>query len=45
MEIIEYKNTADEDMILLIDEENDKAESMPKSVYEDRQAAAKDAAK
>ena len=45
MEIIEYENTVGEPMILIIDKENDKAISMPKSVYDEQQANLKDAAK
>ena len=40
MEIIEYTNTNDEPMVLIIDEENDKAESMTKEQYEEREAQA-----
>jgi hypothetical protein len=38
MEITYYQNTAGEEMILIVDAENDKAESMTKSEYERRQA-------
>lgn len=39
MEIIEYENTAGEPMILLLDKENDKAESMTRATYDEQQAA------
>lgn len=42
MEIIQYENSVGEPMILILDEENDKAISMPKSVYDEQQAALKD---
>ena len=38
MKITEYENLAGEPMILIIDEENDKAESMSKAEYDRRQA-------
>ena len=34
MEITYYKNTAGQDMVLIVDAENDKAESMLKSTYD-----------
>ena len=42
MEIIEYKNSLDEPMVQIIHE--DYIESMTKEQYDERQAAAKDAA-
>ena len=39
MTITEYENIDGDAMILILDEENDKAESMPKAEYERRQAA------
>lgn len=39
MEITNYKNLNDEPMVLIIDSENDKAESMTLAEYEKRQAA------
>ena len=38
MTITEYENTNGETMVLIVDEINDKAESMPKAEYERRQA-------
>jgi hypothetical protein len=38
MTITEYENLSGEPMILIIDEENDTAESMSKAEYERRQA-------
>ena len=38
MKMTEYENTNGEPMVLIIDEENDKAESMTKAQYEQRQA-------
>jgi len=38
MKITEYLNTNDEPMVFILDKENDKAESMPKSEYDRRQA-------
>ena len=38
MKIEEYENIAGEPMVLIIDNENDTAESMPKAVYEQRLA-------
>ena len=40
MKITEYLNTNDEPMVLILDEENDKAESMTKEQYNQRQAQA-----
>ena len=39
IQVIEYENTTGEAMILLLDEANDKAESMIKAEYDRRQAA------
>jgi hypothetical protein len=38
MEIIEYQNTTNDKMILLLDIENDKATSMTKETYDEMQA-------
>jgi len=38
MIITEYENLAGEPMVLILDKENDKAESMTKAQYEQRQA-------
>ena len=38
IQVIEYKNTTDDEMVLLLDEENDRAESMTKAEYDRRQA-------
>jgi hypothetical protein len=38
MEIIEYKNTFDESMILIIDQDANWAKSMPKAEYDRQQA-------
>jgi len=38
MEIIEYQNTTNDKMILLLDIENDKATSMTKETYDEQQA-------
>lgn len=38
MKITEYKNLAEEPMVLIVDEANDKAESMTQAEYERRQA-------
>jgi hypothetical protein len=40
IQVIEYKNTTDDEMVLLLDEANDKAESMSKAEYDRRQAEA-----
>jgi hypothetical protein len=40
MTITEYENLNGEPMILIIDEKNDKAESMTKAEYDRRQAEA-----
>jgi hypothetical protein len=40
MKITEYLNTNDEPMVLILDEENDKAESMTKAQYDERQVQA-----
>ena len=37
MKTTEYKNTNDEPMVLIVDEENDKGESMSKAEYDRRQ--------
>jgi hypothetical protein len=37
MTITEYTNSVGEPMVLVLDEENDKAESMPKAEYDRRQ--------
>jgi hypothetical protein len=42
LQITEYKSTTGEDMILIVDAENDKAESMTKATYEARLEAAKE---
>ena len=39
MTITEYENTNGEPMVLIIDEEQNKSESMPKSTYDEQQAA------
>jgi hypothetical protein len=38
MKLIEYKNSSDDKMIIVIDEENDSAESMSQNEYNRRQA-------
>jgi hypothetical protein len=38
MKLIEYKNSSDDEMIIVIDEENDTAESMSLAEYNRRQA-------
>jgi hypothetical protein len=38
MTITEYENSVGEVMVLVVDELNDKAESMPKAEYDRRQA-------
>jgi hypothetical protein len=38
MTITEYENTYGEPMVLIVDEANDKAESMTKAEYDRRQA-------
>ena len=38
MTITQYENTYDEPMVLIVDEANDKAESMTKAEYDRRQA-------
>ena len=38
MIITNYENLAGEPMVLIIDEENNKSESMPKSEYDRREA-------
>ena len=38
IQVIEYQNTTGEPMILLLDEENDRAESMTLATYEQRLA-------
>jgi len=38
MTITEYKNSNGEAMVLIVDEENDKAESMTKAEYDRREA-------
>jgi hypothetical protein len=38
MTITEYENSYGEAMVLVVDEENDKAESMTKAEYDRRQA-------
>jgi hypothetical protein len=45
MKITEYLNTNDEPMILILDEENDKAESMTKAQYDERLKASEAKAK
>jgi len=40
MTITNYENLAGQPMVLILDEENDKAESMTKEQYEQRQAQA-----
>lgn len=40
MTITEYENSNGEPMVLIVDEANDKAESMTKAEYERRQAEA-----
>jgi hypothetical protein len=41
MIITDYENLSGEPMVLIIDEENDKAESMTKAEYDRRQAEIK----
>lgn len=43
IQVIEYENTTGEAMILLLDEENNKAESMTAETYTARLEAAKEA--
>ena len=38
MKLINYKNSSDDDMVIVINEENDTAESMSKIEYDRRQA-------
>ena len=38
MKLINYKNSSNDDMVIVINEENDSAESMSKVEYERRQA-------
>jgi hypothetical protein len=38
IQVIKYQSTTGDEMILLLDEENDKAESMTKAEYDRRQA-------
>ena len=38
MKLIQYKNSSDDDMVIVINEENDTAESMSQVEYERRQA-------
>ena len=40
MKITEYENLAGQPMVLILDEENDKAESMTKEQYDEREAQA-----
>jgi hypothetical protein len=37
IQVIQYQNTTGDEMILLLDEANDKAESMTKAEYDRRQ--------
>ena len=37
MKLINYKNSSDDDMVIVINEENDSAESMSQIEYERRQ--------
>jgi hypothetical protein len=39
MKLIKYKNSSDDEMIIVLDEKNDKAESMSQIEYERRQTA------
>ena len=39
IQVIEYQSTTGDEMILLLDEANDKAESMTKAEYNRREAA------
>ena len=39
MKLIQYKNSSDDDMVIVINEESDTAESMSQIEYERRQAA------
>jgi hypothetical protein len=39
MKLIKYKNSSDDEMIIVINDENDTAESMSQVEYERRQAA------
>ena len=39
LKLIEYKNSSDDEMIIVLDEKKDTAESMSKIEYERRQAA------
>jgi hypothetical protein len=43
MTITEYENISGEPMVLIVDEANDKAESMTKAEYDRRQAAISEA--
>ena len=43
VQVIEYENTTGEPMVLLLDEENDRAESMTAQTYAARLEAAKEA--
>jgi hypothetical protein len=38
MKLIQYKNSSDDEMVIVINEENDSAESMSQIEYERRQA-------
>ena len=39
MKLIKYKNSSDDEMVIVINEQNDTAESMSQIEYERRQAA------
>lgn len=41
MKLIQYKNSTDDEMVIVIDEENDSAESMSQIEYDRRQAELK----